>query len=96
MKQRSHAGLGAVTHARAGGHAFPAVWDIGLVGVVGVAQQRAGGRRAAATRGAGFTELDATVFLCAVVRRGGLAPLWLSHSWRDVLTHCRKTTGERR
>lgn len=81
------------THARAGGHAFPAVWDIGLVGVVGVAQQGAGGRGAAAARGAGFTELDSAVFLYAAVRRGGLAPLWVGCSRSGVLTYCRKTNS---
>lgn len=83
-----------VTHAGAGGDTFPAVWDVGLVGVVGVAQQRAGGRGASAPRGAGLTELHAAFFLGAVVRRGGLTPLGVSHSWRSVLTNCTKTTQE--
>lgn len=75
-----------VTHARAGGGTFPAVGDVGLVGVVGVAQQRARRWSPAAPRGAGFTELDSTFFLAAVLRCGGLTPLWMSHPWRDVLT----------
>lgn len=83
-----------VTHAGAGGDTFPAVWDVGLVGVVGVAQQRAGGRGASAPRGAGLTELHAAFFLGAVVRRRGLTPLGVSHSWRSVLTNCTKTTQE--
>lgn len=85
---------GAGTHARAGGDTFPAVWDVGLVGVVGVAQQRAGGRSASAPRGAGFTELDSAFFLGAVVCRRGLTPLWVSHSWRGVLTSCTNTPRE--
>lgn len=78
------------THARAGGGTFPAVGDVGLVGVVGVAQQRAGGWSPAAPRGAGFTELDSTFFLAAVLRCGGLTPLRMSHPWRDVLTDYRR------
>lgn len=74
------------THARAGGGAFPAVGDVGLVGVVGVAQQRAGGWSPAAARGGGFTQLDSTFLLGAVLGRGGLTPLWMRHPWRDVLT----------
>lgn len=80
-----------MTHAWAGGGAFPAVGDVGLVGVVGVAQQRAGGRSPAAPRGAGFTELDSTFLLHAVLRCSGLTPLWMGHPWRDVLTNCRET-----
>lgn len=75
-----------VTHTRAGGGAFPAVRDVGLVGVVGVAQQRAGRWGPATPRGAGFAELDSTFFLGTVLRRSGLTPLWMSHPWRDVLT----------
>lgn len=88
--QRETLGTGAGTHARASGDTFPAVWDVGLVGVVGVAQQRAGGRGTSAPRGAGLTELNAAFFLRAAVRRRGLAPLWVSHAWRDVLTNCTK------
>lgn len=80
--------LNRVTHARASGGAFPAVWDVSLVRVVGVAQQGASRRSPAAPWGAGFTELD--VFLGAVLRCGGLTPLWMSHSRRDILTDCRK------
>lgn len=82
-----------VTHARAGGGAFPAVRDVGLVWVVGVAQQGTGGWSPAAPRGGGFTELD-TFFLCAVLRCGGLTPLWMSHPRRDVLTDYRKQADE--
>lgn len=80
--------LKGVTHARASGDAFPAVWDVSLVRVVGIAQQGASRRGPAAPWGAGFTELD--FFLCAVLRCGGLTPLWMSHSRRDILTDCRK------
>ena len=77
-----------MTHTRAGGGAFPAVGDVGLVGVVGVAQQGAGGRSSAAPRGAGFTQLDASFLLHAVLRRGGLTPLRMSRPRRIVLTDC--------
>lgn len=77
------------THARASGGAFPAVRDVGLVGVVGVAQQRAGGGRAAAPGGAGFTQLDSTFLLCVVLCCGGLTPLGMSHAWGGVLANCR-------
>lgn len=80
--------LNGVTHAWASGCAFPAVWDVSLVRVVGVAQQGASRRSPAAPWGTGFTELD--FFLCAVLRCGGLTPLWMSHSRRDILTDCRK------
>lgn len=79
-----------VTHTRPSGGAFPAVWYVGLVGVVSIAQQRAGGRSPAASNSVGFTELDSTFFLCAVVCCGGLTPLWMSHPRRDVLTDYRK------
>lgn len=84
-----------VTHAGAGGGAFPAVRNVSLVGVVGVAQQRAGGRGATAPRGAGFTELDSTFLLRAVLRCGGLTPLWMGHPRRDVLTDYRQEEGEK-
>lgn len=79
-----------VTHARASGGAFPAVRYVGLVWVVGVAQQGAGGWSPTAPRGGGFTELDSTFFLCAVLCCGGLTPLWMSHPRRDVLIDYRK------
>lgn len=80
--------LNRVTHAWASGGAFPAVWDVSLVRVVGVAQQGASRRSPTAPWGAGFTELD--FFLCAVLWCGGLTPLWMSHSRRDILTDYRK------
>lgn len=79
------------THSLAGGGAFPAVGDVGLVWVVGIPQQGAGGWCAAAPRGAGLAELDSTFLFGAVLRCGGLTPLWMSHPWRGVLTHYRET-----
>lgn len=82
-----------VTHTRAsGGGAFPAVGDVGLVGVVGVAQQGAGGWSAAASWGAGFTELDSTFLFRAVLCCGCLTPLGMSHPWGDVLADYRHRT----
>lgn len=86
--------LNGVTHAWASGGAFPAVWDVSLVRVVGVAQQGASRRSPTAPWGAGFTELD--FFLCAVLRCGGLTPLWMSHSRRDILTDCKKDNKRKR
>ncbi len=86
---------GEGSHARAGGGAFPAVRDVGLVGVVGVAQQGARGRSPATARGARFTQLDSTFLLGAVVRRGGLTPLRMSHPRRDVLTDCTHKNSDR-
>lgn len=85
-----HCFLFLSTHTWAGGGAFPAVGDVGLVGVVGVAQQRAGGWSPAAARGGGFTQLDSTFLLGAVLGRGGLTPLWMRHPRRDVLTDYRE------
>lgn len=85
----------AGTHTGARGGAFPAVGDVGLVGVVGVAQQGAGGRSStAAARGARFTQLDSALLLAAVLRRGRLTPLGMSHPRGNVLTHCRDTRDE--
>lgn len=82
-----------VTHARAnGGGAFPAVGDVSLVGVVGVAQQGAGGWSTAGPWGAGFTELDSTFLFRAVLRCGCLTPLWMSHPWGGVLANYRHRT----
>lgn len=81
----------AETHTRAGGGAFPAVWDVSFVGVVGVAQQGTGGRGPAAPRGAGFTQLDSTFLLYAVLRCSGLTSFGMSHPRRDVLSDCRET-----
>lgn len=81
-----------MTYARAGGGAFPAVRDVGLIGVVGVAQQRAGGWSATTPRGTGFTELDSTFLFHAVVRCGRLTPLWMSHPWGDILADYRNNT----
>lgn len=82
-----------VTHARAnGGGAFPSVGDVGLVGVVGVAQQGAGGGRTAAPWGAGFTELDSAFLFGIVLRCGCLTPLGMSHPRGDVLADYRHRT----
>lgn len=77
----------AYTYAGPGGGSFPAVRDVGLVGVVGVSEQRAGGLRSAAGR-AWFSQLDASLVFGAVVRRCGLTALRVSHPRRRVLTHC--------
>lgn len=78
-----------MTHTGTSGGAFPAIGDVGLVGVVGVAQERAGGRGAAAApRGARFTQLDSALVLGAAVRRGGLTPLGVGRPGSCVLAHC--------
>lgn len=75
------------------GGSFPAVRDVSLVGVVGVAHQRAGGWCPAGSWDARFTELDSTFLFHAVLRSSCLTPLWMSHPWREVLTNLLAVTS---
>lgn len=86
------------THGlRGGGAGFPAIGDVGLVGVVGVAQQRAGGRRGAPAppRGSRFAQLDPAVVVLPVVDGGRLAALGVGRAGARVLADWREGKGAR-
>lgn len=61
------------------GRALLAVRNVGLVRVIGIAQQGAGWGHATAARRAGLAWLDTALFFVLIISCGGLTPFGVAH-----------------